>query len=58
MKQKKHFFAQLGHEECELCEYFKIYNLQHNSEILSLDREERKKWNTHILWAKLLRELY
>lgn len=58
IKQKNISFAQLGHEECELCEEFKLHNPQHKSETLEPDCEECKKWNTHILRAKRSRELY
>lgn len=51
-------FASLGHEECELCESFKLHNPAHTEHSLSEDCSDCNFWKEHIKKAKEGRETY
>jgi len=51
-------FTNLGHEECEQCEGFKLHNNQHNLENLNMECETCKNWKDHINRAEKSRKCY
>nr|CAI5821751.1 unnamed protein product [Callosobruchus analis] len=58
VKEKIFSFAHLGHEECEVCETFKLHNTSHTKENLELTCDCCRKWDVHIKRAQAAREFY
>lgn len=58
LKHKNISFTNLGHEECELCEGFKLHNNQHNPENLDQACTDCNSWKEHIQRANDSRASY
>lgn len=58
VKSLKIRFTNLGHEECEMCEHFKIHDNNHTRESLVDSCETCKIWATHIKSAERARDRY
>ncbi|KAK4875390.1 hypothetical protein RN001_011812 [Aquatica leii] len=58
LKHKNISFTNLGHEECELCEGFKLHNKQHNPENLDQACTDCNSWKEHIQRANDSRASY
>jgi len=51
-------FTKLGHEECEVCEFFNLHNPLHKKDTLDTDCASCQTWSDHIRKATATREEY
>nr|CAH7750942.1 unnamed protein product [Callosobruchus chinensis] len=58
VKEKNISLAHLDHEECEVCEAFKLHSTSHTKENLDLTCDCCKKWDVHIKRAQAARQFY